>query len=274
MAEGLGLWLRRAREARKLTLDEVEQALRIRSRYLQALEVGDFSALPGEIQARGFLRNYARFLGLPVEEAMARYEAEVQGRPMQPRPRSTAGDTQDAILKRPAVFPPPPGEGEMEVAAARPVAANRLLPILLASMAVFLVIAVGGFIYLQFFSKPAVATPATPPNGLAATSVAVTMPLSSTAFRPSADGTVVVRLEPQEHAWVRIAADANVAFEGIATPGQALQFAARESLTVATGNGGAFHLYVNNDDWGALGAEGQVVRRGWSPTGELALQSP
>lgn len=274
MAEGLGLWLRRTREARKLTLDEVEQALRIRRRYLQALEVGDFNALPGEIQARGFLRNYARFLGLPVEEAMARYEAEVQGRPMQPQPRSTAGDTQDAVLKRPTVFPPPPGESE-EVAASRPAATNRLLPILLTTMAVFLVITVGGFIYLQFFNKPAAATPTTPPpKALAATSVAATMPLSSTAFRPSADGTVAVRLEPQEHAWVRITADASVVFEGIAAPGQTLQFAARESLTVATGNGGAFHLYVNNDDWGALGAEGQVVRRGWSPTGEVTLQSP
>lgn len=274
MAEGLGLWLRRAREARKLTLDEAEQALRIRRRYLQALEVGDFSALPGEIQARGFLRNYARFLGLPVEEAMARYEAEVQGRPVQPQPRSTAGDAQDAILKRPAVFPPPPGESELEGAASRPIAANRLLPTLLATMAVFLVIAVAGFIYLQFFSKPTVVTPTAPLNALSATSVAVTMPLSTAAFRPATDGTVAVRLEPQEHAWVRIATDANVVFEGIAAPGQSLQFVARESLTVATGNGGAFHLYVNNDDWGALGAEGQVVRRGWSPTGEVALQSP
>ena len=76
MTEGLGLWLRRAREAQQLTLDDVEKKLRIRRRYLQALEAGDYSALPGQIQTRGFLRNYARFLGVPPEEALARYEEE------------------------------------------------------------------------------------------------------------------------------------------------------------------------------------------------------
>ena len=67
MVDGLGLWLRRARENHQLSLDDVERVLKIRSRYLQALEVGDYATLPGIVQARGFLRNYARFLGLPVE---------------------------------------------------------------------------------------------------------------------------------------------------------------------------------------------------------------
>ena len=40
MSDGLGLWLRRARETQQLTLEDVEKALRVRRRYLQALEVG------------------------------------------------------------------------------------------------------------------------------------------------------------------------------------------------------------------------------------------
>ena len=72
MTDSLGIWLRRSREARKQDLDEVVRSLRIRRRYLQALEMGDYEALPGPIQARGFLRNYARFLGLSVEDVLAR----------------------------------------------------------------------------------------------------------------------------------------------------------------------------------------------------------
>ena len=82
MNDGLGAWLRRTREQQQLTLADVEKALRIRRRYLQALEVSDYAALPGEIQARGFLRNYARFLKLPIEEALARYDSEVKGTPL------------------------------------------------------------------------------------------------------------------------------------------------------------------------------------------------
>ncbi len=80
MTDSLGVWLRRSRETRQLDLDDAARTLRIRRRYLQALEMGDYEALPGPIQARGFLRNYVRFLGLPVEDALARYDAET-GKP-------------------------------------------------------------------------------------------------------------------------------------------------------------------------------------------------
>ncbi len=107
MSDGLGLWLRRTRETRQISLPDAEKALRIRRRYLQALEMGDYAALPGEIQARGFLRNYARYLNLPVEEALARYDAEIQGRPMQPRAYTNlAAETRAPIVNRPSVFSP------------------------------------------------------------------------------------------------------------------------------------------------------------------------
>ena len=56
-AEVLGHQLRSAREARELSLDQVEQQTRIRAKYIEALEQGNHSALPSAVQARGFLRN-------------------------------------------------------------------------------------------------------------------------------------------------------------------------------------------------------------------------
>ena len=60
----LGETLQRARQARGLTLEEVERDTRISCRYLQALENENFGLLPAPVYARGFLRTYARYLGL------------------------------------------------------------------------------------------------------------------------------------------------------------------------------------------------------------------
>src|SRR5207248_10366800 len=60
----LGASLRAARHKRGLELDAVQRELRIRKRYLEALEGDRFELLPGQVYARGFLREYAEFLGL------------------------------------------------------------------------------------------------------------------------------------------------------------------------------------------------------------------
>lgn len=56
--------LQRARQARGVTLEEVERDTRISRRYLAALENEDFGLLPAPVYARGFLRTYARYLGI------------------------------------------------------------------------------------------------------------------------------------------------------------------------------------------------------------------
>ncbi len=60
----LGEYLKRTREEKGKTIDEVVEATKIRSRYVQAIESGDLSVLPGIVYARGFVRGYADYLGL------------------------------------------------------------------------------------------------------------------------------------------------------------------------------------------------------------------
>jgi cytoskeleton protein RodZ len=62
--ESIGQQLRQAREAQKLSLEQVAGATLMRARYLRALEEGDYQALPSMAQARGFLRAYASYLKL------------------------------------------------------------------------------------------------------------------------------------------------------------------------------------------------------------------
>lgn len=73
----LGEWLRTARQGKGLTFTEIERTTRINRHYLEALETEHFDVLPAPVYARGFLRSYARALGLDPEEAIALLPADL-----------------------------------------------------------------------------------------------------------------------------------------------------------------------------------------------------
>ena len=73
----LGTWLKETRETQALSPEEVEAQTRIRRTFLQALEEGNYDVLPGEVFVRGFLRNYALYLGLSPEEVHHQYDQEL-----------------------------------------------------------------------------------------------------------------------------------------------------------------------------------------------------
>jgi cytoskeleton protein RodZ len=68
MSESIGSTLKQRREARHLSIEQVAEHTRVRAHYLKALENDDLSAIPSAVQARGFLRIYADFLGLNLDE--------------------------------------------------------------------------------------------------------------------------------------------------------------------------------------------------------------
>src|SRR5215208_7609945 len=63
----IGRFLEQKRKERGLSLEEVEQATKIRKRYLTGLERANYSILPDAVYARGFLKTYANYLGLDGE---------------------------------------------------------------------------------------------------------------------------------------------------------------------------------------------------------------
>lgn len=75
----LGQTLRKAREKRKLSLDEISSKLHIRSSFLEALETGHYYVFPGLAYGVGFLRTYAEFLGLDSKELISEFHAETSG---------------------------------------------------------------------------------------------------------------------------------------------------------------------------------------------------
>lgn len=71
--ESVGEFFRQVREAKGLTIDEVASKTRIRTDFVKALEDGNFAKLPDQVFARGFVRSYARSLGLDEEDAIHRF---------------------------------------------------------------------------------------------------------------------------------------------------------------------------------------------------------
>src|SRR5262245_60770661 len=73
--ESVGEFLRRQREARGMSLEEVARATRVPLASMERIEAGQFDELPGEVFVRGFLKSYARAVDIPIDEALARYTA-------------------------------------------------------------------------------------------------------------------------------------------------------------------------------------------------------
>jgi cytoskeletal protein RodZ len=71
--ESIGDFFKQVRETKGLTIDEVASKTRIRSDFVKALEEGNFAKLPDQVFARGFVRSYARSLGLDEEDAIHRF---------------------------------------------------------------------------------------------------------------------------------------------------------------------------------------------------------
>jgi cytoskeleton protein RodZ len=73
--------LKREREMRGLTLDEISESTKIARRHLEALENEDFGSLPGGVFNKGFVRAYARFIGIDEDQAVADYVAAADEAP-------------------------------------------------------------------------------------------------------------------------------------------------------------------------------------------------
>jgi cytoskeleton protein RodZ len=79
--ESLGARFKQERERKGMTLDDVALSTKIGTRMLQAIEEDQFNRLPGGIFNKGFVRSYARHLGLDEEQAVADYLSSTGGPP-------------------------------------------------------------------------------------------------------------------------------------------------------------------------------------------------
>jgi cytoskeleton protein RodZ len=99
----IGESLRRARTERGLELGVVSEAIKIRVRYLRALEAEDWDALPAPAYARGFLRTYAGYLGLDADALVEEFRRAVDVSPE----HGPSEELRPPVGEPPAAFPSP-----------------------------------------------------------------------------------------------------------------------------------------------------------------------
>ncbi|MDR0966504.1 MAG: helix-turn-helix domain-containing protein [Myxococcales bacterium] len=76
--ESFGAYLTRARELRGIPIDQIAEATRIHTTYLRALEEDDLERLPERVFVLGYIRGYAKAIGIDPNEALLRYDEYVQ----------------------------------------------------------------------------------------------------------------------------------------------------------------------------------------------------
>ena len=297
----LGSQLRAAREAQSLTLEQVFKATRIKPSFLEAIEANQFHVLPGPVQARGFVRSYANYLGLDGEHLASVLDADksvvtdVRPMPAAPKPSVTPPPTTAKPIvqapPKPAISTAPKPtvvqpEKPTQSSGTRPtlklpsLALNSSKPASSASpsggiptwaliVGAVVLFVVGVILVISAFSS-AGQTPAPDelnnvPNtiGTQLTTEGVEQAVASVS-----DGPVSITLKAGEHVWVRVSLDGQTAFEGMLKPNTVEDWLATDQIIVETGNGAALTvLHQGQED--ILGERGQIVARAWGRNGAV-----
>jgi len=283
---GPGFRLRTAREARGLSLQDVEAATRIRARYLEALETGRYDVMPGgEAQVRGFLRRYAAFLNILPEEIIALYERETH-REAVPISSPPAPVRPPASRPSPAPAPRPSPAPAARPTAREPVAGRRPRTLYLLGLLALIGAVALGAVWLathpeQVFPGPRATPtsgaprPITFPSPMATATPAPPTPVPTPAATPTfpvSTSGVTLTLEAREHVWVRVTVDGFTAFEGMLSPGAPQTWVGQEMVIVETGNGAGVVAVVNGQSQGPLCGRGEVCARGWGLEGEIPVR--
>ncbi len=287
----LGQSLRDARTARELTLEEAEAALKIRSTILASFEQGDFN-VPGAspVQVKGFLRNYARYLGLDEDLAVQQYTAAIEGsarrrrrqRPTTPPSAHTAASTPITYSTRPASEP---NKGSLNTTQRS--SSGGLLRNLL-----FLIVGVGAVAVIILVTNQLVGLPlpglggtvsqnATPsPTSSDVTAQLPTLTVTPTTIPLSAGTATLIPRSPQNYqeeallvtvefhqrAWVRIQTDGTEVFAGLVAPRELIaEYAAEREIVVDASNAAALLVTYNGQPQNSYGPRGQGVRITYRP---------
>jgi len=236
----IGEELKAARERKGLTIGEVAEKTRISHSFLKALEDEDYSVIPGEVFVTGFLRTYAKELGLDQKELVARYK-ENRLPPVEPQSEKPAEKVQHE--PKPSIMKI--GRGE------RPARRMPLYVIILAGLLLGALLT-GVTLLLTPKQEPAQAPPMPAPEAVtpppAPFAPATTSFGQATAFKPMTaaraakpgekKGPLVLKLTADEKSWYSYKSDGVERKSGQLAKGASLQVVADREILLDIGNAG------------------------------------
>ncbi|MHB1418775.1 MAG: helix-turn-helix domain-containing protein [Bacillota bacterium] len=242
----LGELLRQTREAKGLSLRQVEEATKIRTCYLEALESEDLQSIPGLFYAQGFLRTYARLLGIDADNWIQ--NLRITGR------ETGAPSLQSERLKLPT----------------KPKTKNKMVPVIVACVTLSLLVILISLTQNDPGSKQAAAPTNTQntidlpekedadqqtPSGVQNQTGNEVIP----APIPAVDGVEVKIAIIAGLSWISVHVDGKKVFEGTIHAGEEKTFSGDEKVIIRYGNPGVVKVIQNGQDLGLAGDKGRPV---------------
>jgi hypothetical protein len=215
-----GEHLRREREMRGVSLDEISAATRISTRFLEAIEKDQWDQLPGGVFNRGFIRSIARFLGLDEDSLVAEY---------------ALGNSNGA-------------QAHGTAAAAHRMPRNWRPAVTV--IAVAAVILAGGSFGLRRYGGEASAW-------IHARYLAAGEHNHAATAAGDAAQVLTLKLQVSKPADVKVSADGRIVFDGAVQPGDSRQFDAQDALEVSASESSALTLDLNGRPLPPIGRPGQ-----------------
>lgn len=289
--ESIGEFFKQVRDTKGLTLDDVALKTRIHPDFLIALEEGNFTKLPDQVFAKGFVRSYARSLGLDEEDAMRRFEGsagafyEKQAEREVLRLKQAEDDRRKktnrkvvlaaiavALLglvllmsrEHTSVVPPRPASDVEPPPIKSPVEKSSSSSL----------DKIDSVVQNLEKERPAGVTTAAavtlPPPAISTVTAIPTVHeevVSTTSVRtdpllggPSGDGLLALAIEALELTWVVVQVDNGSPEEALMRPGERVQWKASDRFTLTLGNAGGVRVELNGKEQGPFGNSGKVAR--------------
>lgn len=239
MTASIGDQLAEARRRQGLSLKEAEKAIKIRARYLAALEEDRFDAIHGDAYAIGFIKTYAAFLGLDSEPLIDKFRQTFN------YPPTGSLGLKGALHPSPPSSPLPPEPPRRLV----------VFGVALAAIVLVIALAAGALWRAAPRSQPK-------PAKHAATKSAtpVTKPRDE-APPPVPKLTIKVQVHSLKGAWLRVAVDGRPVYERTLPNGETMEWQGEQSVTVRSGNATAIEVFRNGQSIGPLSQRDSLFER-------------
>jgi cytoskeleton protein RodZ len=257
--------IRRERELRDVTREQLALVTKVSVRQIEALETGRFEILPALVFSRGFVRSIALHLGLDAERTVAAFR-HVWENWNASRERENS-----------APFGPLPVTQERPTAAPRrTVASSTTIRVVTVAATLAVVTAVAVLMKSpppEARRRPPSAAPARPETGpaslalppaVAAATVALPagLPAASqtAAASPGGSGTSTLTLAFRDDCWTEVLVDGKVVVRALFTKGTTREFAGGRTFTLTLGNAGVVEVRVDGRSLQPIGGPGEVVK--------------
>jgi hypothetical protein len=237
--------LKQARQAKRLSLQDVSDATLINLDFLKAIEEGKTDILP-QTYVRAFIREYAAFVGLDPAEVMRKYDEQAAPAPDQaPAPAPVAAEV---VHPEPAPQQPPTQTFQEVISTP---ATTRI------AVAALVLIGVGVVLWNLMWRPPPDRIPETP---FEAGSPTAASPDSLRSAPAAPIDSLVLSASVADTVWVQIRIDDRAPMEYYFRAGARKVWKAKDRFVITAGNAGAIDLTLNTVHIGTLGKRGAVAR--------------